>query len=183
MPQVYRVHGARRARPCGQVPASLLVADAPPQQLAIELRAPAKRQAERPLAEQADGEVPVRGMRKAYDHGLAGAARAHDAVIEEQALRREQSVDGGEVERQLVAHPRVKKGKLPVGLVANRLKRIEGQVRGVQRMVEEDRYCVDVLLQVSLDPPDPRAARDDVDRALSLGGMWLSLQAGENRPR
>ncbi|HVR40402.1 MAG TPA: metal-sensitive transcriptional regulator [Thermoanaerobaculia bacterium] len=30
-----------------------------------------------------------------------------------------------------------------------RLKRIEGQVRGVQRMVEEERYCADVLVQVS----------------------------------
>ncbi|MEQ6378083.1 metal-sensing transcriptional repressor [Bacillaceae bacterium S4-13-58] len=31
----------------------------------------------------------------------------------------------------------------------NRLKRIEGQVRGIQKMVEEDRYCVDILVQVS----------------------------------
>jgi DNA-binding FrmR family transcriptional regulator len=31
----------------------------------------------------------------------------------------------------------------------NRLKRIEGQVRGLQRMVEEDTYCIDVLTQVS----------------------------------
>ncbi len=31
--------------------------------------------------------------------------------------------------------------------VANRLSRIEGQVRGVRRMVEEDRYCMDVLAQ------------------------------------
>ena len=31
----------------------------------------------------------------------------------------------------------------------NRLKRIEGQVRGVQRMVEEDRYCADILIQVT----------------------------------
>lgn len=30
----------------------------------------------------------------------------------------------------------------------NRLSRIEGQVRGVARMVEEDRYCIDVLTQV-----------------------------------
>lgn len=30
-----------------------------------------------------------------------------------------------------------------------RLSRIEGQVRGVRRMVEEDRYCVDILTQVS----------------------------------
>ena len=33
--------------------------------------------------------------------------------------------------------------------VAARLKRIEGQVRGVLRMVEEDRYCVDVLTQIN----------------------------------
>jgi DNA-binding FrmR family transcriptional regulator len=30
----------------------------------------------------------------------------------------------------------------------NRLNRIEGQVRGVARMVEEDRYCIDVLTQI-----------------------------------
>lgn len=30
-----------------------------------------------------------------------------------------------------------------------RLRRIEGQVRGLQRMVEEDRYCADVLMQIS----------------------------------
>ena len=30
-----------------------------------------------------------------------------------------------------------------------RLRRIEGQVRGIERMVEEDRYCIDVLTQIS----------------------------------
>jgi DNA-binding FrmR family transcriptional regulator len=30
-----------------------------------------------------------------------------------------------------------------------RLRRIEGQIRGLQRMVEEDQYCIDVLTQVS----------------------------------
>jgi DNA-binding FrmR family transcriptional regulator len=30
----------------------------------------------------------------------------------------------------------------------NRLRRIEGQVRGVARMVDEDRYCIDVLTQL-----------------------------------
>lgn len=30
-----------------------------------------------------------------------------------------------------------------------RLSRIEGQIRGIQRMVEEDRYCADILMQVS----------------------------------
>ena len=31
----------------------------------------------------------------------------------------------------------------------NRLKKIEGQVRGVYKMVDEDRYCVDILTQVA----------------------------------
>ncbi len=43
-----------------------------------------------------------------------------------------------------------------------RLRRIEGQVRGVQGMVEDDRYCIDVLTQISA----VQAALDKV--ALSL---------------
>jgi DNA-binding FrmR family transcriptional regulator len=39
-----------------------------------------------------------------------------------------------------------------------RLRRIEGQVRGVQRMVEDERYCIDVLTQISA----IRAALDKV---------------------
>lgn len=33
--------------------------------------------------------------------------------------------------------------------IMNRLKRIEGQVRGIQNMVEDDRYCIDILVQIS----------------------------------
>ena len=33
--------------------------------------------------------------------------------------------------------------------ILSRLKRTEGQVRGVQRMVEENRYCIDVMTQIS----------------------------------
>ncbi|WP_454598583.1 metal-sensitive transcriptional regulator [Qipengyuania sp. SM2507] len=33
-------------------------------------------------------------------------------------------------------------------LIVNRLRRIEGQVRGVAQMVEDDRYCIDILTQV-----------------------------------
>jgi DNA-binding FrmR family transcriptional regulator len=33
--------------------------------------------------------------------------------------------------------------------VLKRLRRIEGQVRGIERMVEEDRYCIDVVTQVT----------------------------------
>ena len=39
--------------------------------------------------------------------------------------------------------PDIKQGNLA------RLRRIEGQVRGIQRMVEEDRYCPDILSQVT----------------------------------
>lgn len=31
----------------------------------------------------------------------------------------------------------------------NRLRRIEGQIRGLQKMVDEDRYCPDILMQIS----------------------------------
>lgn len=33
--------------------------------------------------------------------------------------------------------------------LSKRLRRIEGQVRGIQKMVEDDRYCVDILTQTS----------------------------------
>jgi CsoR family transcriptional regulator, copper-sensing transcriptional repressor len=35
------------------------------------------------------------------------------------------------------------------GQLLTRLKRIEGQVRGVERMVDDDRYCIDVITQIS----------------------------------
>lgn len=33
--------------------------------------------------------------------------------------------------------------------VLTRLRRVEGQIRGLQRMVEEDSYCIDILTQIS----------------------------------
>ncbi len=33
--------------------------------------------------------------------------------------------------------------------LGRRLRRIEGQVRGIEKMVDEDRYCIDVLTQIS----------------------------------
>ena len=43
---------------------------------------------------------------------------------------------------------RNKEGKEYKSLIS-RLNRIEGQVRGVKKMVEDDRYCIDILTQVS----------------------------------
>jgi DNA-binding FrmR family transcriptional regulator len=44
----------------------------------------------------------------------------------------------------------------------NRLKRIGGQVEGIRRMIEADRYCVDVLLQVAA----ARAALDQLGKLI-----------------
>jgi DNA-binding FrmR family transcriptional regulator len=52
--------------------------------------------------------------------------------------------------------------------VQRRLKRVEGQVRGLSRMVEEDTYCIDVLTQISA------ATRALQSVALQLLGDHLS---------
>src|SRR6185437_949553 len=52
--------------------------------------------------------------------------------------------------------------------VRRRLRRIEGQVRGLQRMVDEDTYCIDVLTQISA------ATRALQSVALELLGDHLS---------
>ena len=50
----------------------------------------------------------------------------------------------GEAGRQATGvDPEIKQSNL------RRLRRIEGQVRGLQKMVEEDRYCADILTQIS----------------------------------
>lgn len=45
-----------------------------------------------------------------------------------------------------MASPRAEKEK---DQLINRLKRVEGQVRGIQQMIENDRYCIDVVNQIS----------------------------------
>lgn len=42
-----------------------------------------------------------------------------------------------------------KRGEAEQKTLLNRLNRIEGQVRGIKKMVEQDAYCVDILTQVS----------------------------------
>jgi DNA-binding FrmR family transcriptional regulator len=58
------------------------------------------------------------------------------------------------------------------GQVEARLRRAAGQVAGIQRMVEADRYCVDVLLQIAA----ARAALDQVGK-LVLGAHVESCVA------
>ena len=48
------------------------------------------------------------------------------------------------------------------GSVLKRLRRIEGQVRGIARMVEEDRYCIDVVTQVTAARAALRRAEEEI---------------------
>lgn len=63
-----------------------------------------------------------------------------------------------------------------------RLKKIEGQVRGLARMVEEDRYCVDILVQLAA----ARAALNQVGMALleghTRGCVTAAIRRGEGDP-
>ena len=64
------------------------------------------------------------------------------------------------------------------------LKRIEGQVRGLLRMVEQDRYCVDVLTQVSavraaLHKVEEQILRDHVSHCVA--GAFVSGDPVEQR--
>src|SRR5699024_11829826 len=53
------------------------------------------------------------------------------------------------MDKYLHDHPITPRTDTEKQAVINRLKRIEGQVRGIQKMVEKDRYCIDILVQIS----------------------------------
>ena len=61
----------------------------------------------------------------------------------------------------------------------NRLRRIEGQVRGLQGMVEDDRWCPDILQQIAA----VRAALDKVALGLAEGHVQHCMSAGTDDPR
>ena len=70
--------------------------------------------------------------------------------------------------------------------VVGRLKRIAGQVGGLLRMVEEDRYCVDVLTQVdavraALHKVEEEILRDHVSHCVA--GAFASGDAGDQRAK
>jgi len=68
----------------------------------------------------------------------------------------------------------------------NRLRRIEGQVRGVARMVEEDRYCIDILtqtqaLRAALAKVEAELLRDHVDHCVR--GAFTSGDTDDQRQK
>jgi CsoR family transcriptional regulator, copper-sensing transcriptional repressor len=60
----------------------------------------------------------------------------------------------------------------------NRLARVEGQVRGVTRMVEEDRYCIDVLTQIAA----AQAALEKIALGLVDGHVRVCMKDGGGAP-
>lgn len=66
-------------------------------------------------------------------------------------------------------------------VLLKRLNRVEGQVRGIARMIEEDRYCIDILTQVSA----VRSALDAVAQQLltdhTRGCVTRAIEHGEGQ--
>ena len=54
--------------------------------------------------------------------------------------------------------------KIAMASITKRLNRIEGQVRGLSRMVEEGRYCIDVVTQISAVRAALRRAEEEILR-------------------
>jgi CsoR family transcriptional regulator, copper-sensing transcriptional repressor len=63
-----------------------------------------------------------------------------------------------------------------------RLKRIEGQVRGLQRMVEEERYCADIMTQVSSVQEALRAVGRELMRNHLKHCATAAIRAGDAEP-
>src|SRR5665647_1676546 len=68
----------------------------------------------------------------------------------------------------------------------NRLNRIAGQVKGVAKMVDDDRYCIDILNQIqairaALGKVETELLRDHIDHCLQ--GAFSSGDAGEQRQK
>lgn len=72
------------------------------------------------------------------------------------------------------------------GKLLNRLNRIEGQVRGVARMIEEDRYCIDVLTQLqairaAVQKAETELLKDHLDHCIE--GAIVSGDKNEQRQK
>jgi CsoR family transcriptional regulator, copper-sensing transcriptional repressor len=63
--------------------------------------------------------------------------------------------------------------------LVKRLARVEGQVRGVSRMVDEERYCIDVLTQIQA----ARAALDNIALGLVDDHVRNCMQQGSRKDR
>lgn len=65
--------------------------------------------------------------------------------------------------------------------VLKRLQRIEGQVRGLSRMVEDDRYCIDVVTQISAVRAALRRAEEEVLKDHVAHCVEHAITSGDKR--
>lgn len=59
-----------------------------------------------------------------------------------------------------------------------RLKRIEGQVRGLARMIEDDRYCIDVVTQIAAVRAALRRAEEEILRDHVAHCVEIAIESG-----
>ena len=65
--------------------------------------------------------------------------------------------------------------------ILTRLKRIEGQVRGLQKMVEEDSYCIDVITQTSAVRSALKSTEDELLRAHLSSCVVSQIKEGKEK--
>lgn len=82
---------------------------------------------------------------------------------------------------EMSAQPRFSDENLEAGI--RRLKAIEGQARGLQRMLEEGRYCVDILTQISATQEGLRQVAKIVMRNYLENCATRGIQSGDPEAR
>lgn len=65
--------------------------------------------------------------------------------------------------------------------VQKRLQRIEGQVRGLARMVDDDRYCIDIVTQISAVRAALRRAEEEVLKDHIAHCVEHAIESGDKR--
>ncbi len=65
--------------------------------------------------------------------------------------------------------------------VLKRFNRIEGQVRGLARMVEEDRYCIDIVTQISAVQAALRRAEEEILREHVAHCVEHAIESGDKQ--
>ena len=114
------------------------------------------------MATEATG-LGAKGLEEQAAAHHAGCGCGAHAAGEDEGERRASGVDPAVKERN-----------------QKRLRRIEGQVRGLQRMVEEDRYCADIMTQIASVHEALRSVGRELMRNHLRHCAASAIRAGEN---
>lgn len=86
------------------------------------------------------------------------------------------------MEELLSKQPETLRNEAEKTAIKNRLKRIEGQVRGIQKMVEDDRYCIDILVQISAISAALKRVGHDLTEGHIKHCVSDAVKSGEGEP-